>query len=177
VTEQHQTILRRVIREILTPPALILAAVLFLWEEVLWVWLGRGMAVVGKLGPVASVEAKITTLSPYAALAFFLVPLAATYLPKLLALWLMATGHFWTGAILLAFLEVLAAAVLARVYTLCAPALRTLKWFAWCETRLLQASHWAHDRLGIRQIRETLNGATSEIRRTPDRPFDQGGLT
>ena len=177
MTEQHQTILRRVIREILTPPALVLAAILFLWEEVLWVWLGRGMAVIGRLGPVAKVEAKIASLQPYTALAFFLVPLAVTYLPKLLALWLMATGHFWTGAILLASLEVVAAAVLARVYTLCAPALRTLHWFAWCETKLLQASHWAHERLGVRQIREAMNGASSDIRRGPDRPFDQGGLT
>jgi len=177
VTSKQQSILRRIIREILTPPALILAAVLFLWEEVLWVWLGRGMAKIGNLGPVARVEAKIRTLSPYVALAFFLVPLAATYIPKILALWLIAIGHFWIGAILLGFMEVLAAAILARVYTLCAPALRTLDWFAWGERTLLQLSRWAHDRLGIRQIKEAVQDATAEVRRTPDRPFDQGGLT
>lgn len=170
-------IFRRAVREVLTPPALVLAAVLFLWEEVLWVWLGRGMAVIGRFGPIARVEAKISLLSPYAALAFFLVPLAATYLPKILALWLIASGHFWIGAILLASMEVLAAAILARVYTLCAPSLRALAWFAWAERTLLRLSRWAHDRLGIRQIREAMNGATSEIRRAPDRPFDQGGLT
>ncbi len=177
MTSKQQSILRRVVREILTPPALILAAVLFLWEEVLWVWLGRGMARIGRLGPIAKVEAKIGALPPYTALAFFLVPLALTYLPKLVALWLIATGHFWTGAILLGFMEVLAAAILARVYTLCAPALRTLVWFAWAERTLLQLSHWAHDRLGIKQIRDAVQDATAEVRRTPDRPFDQGGLT
>jgi hypothetical protein len=177
VTPKSRSFSRRVIREILTPPALILAALLILWEEVLWVWLGRGMARIGLLGPVARVEAKIRALPPYSALAFFLVPLALTYLPKLLALWLMASGHFWSGAILLACLEVLAAAILARVYELCAPALRTLEWFAWCEIRLTQASRWAHDRLGIREFRQAVSAATSEMRRSPDHPFDQGGLT
>ena len=177
MSPQSQSLLRRIVREILTPPALILAALLLLWEEVLWVWLGRGMARLGLLGPVAKVESKIKGLSPYGALSFFLVPLALTYLPKLLALWLMASGHFWSGAILLASLEVLAAAILARVYELCAPALRTLNWFAWCEARLKQASHWAHDRLGIGEFRRAVSEATSEMRRAPDHPFDQGGLT
>ncbi len=177
MTSRLGPILRRAVREVLTPPALVIAALLFLWEEVLWVWLGRGMAVVGRLGPVAQVEAKIRQLSPYAALAFFMVPLALTYVPKLVALWLIATGHFWFGAILLASMEVLAAAILARVYTLCAPALRTLNWFAWCERTLIRWSRWAHDRLGIRRLREAMHEATSEVRRTPDRPFDQGGLT
>ena len=177
MSPQHRSILRRAIREILTPPALILAAILLLWEEVLWVWLGRGMARLGLLGPVARVENRIRALRPYPALAFFLVPLAFTYLPKLLALWLMAIGHFWTGAVLLAAMEVLAAAILARVYDLCAPALRTLGWFAWCEARLKQASHWAHDRLGIREFRRAVSNAAEEIRRSSDGGFDQGGLT
>jgi hypothetical protein len=177
VNPKPTSLWRRIIREILTPPALVLAALLILWEEVLWVWLGRGMARLGLLGPVSRVETKIKALSPYSALAFFLVPLALTYVPKLLALWLIASGHFLTGMILLACMEVLAAAILARVYALCAPALRTLNWFAWSELRLMQASHWAHDRLGIGEFRRAVSEATSEMRRAPDHPFDQGGLT
>jgi hypothetical protein len=161
---------------VVTPPALIVAAVLFLWEEVLWLWLGRGMERIGKFGPVARIETAVRKLSPYAALAIFLVPLALTYPPKFVALWLMATGHFWAGTILLALLEVVAAALLARVYTLCKPALLTLGWFAWGEALVKRWSGWAHHRLGIAKFRAAMSEAAAEGRR-PNRDFDAGGLT
>jgi hypothetical protein len=171
-------IARRIVREVLTPPALILGALLLLWEEVLWVWLGRGMAQIGNLSPVAHVENIVRGLPPYSALATFLVPLALTYPPKLIAFWLMATGKFWSGAALLAFLEVLAAALLARVYTLCKPALHSLAWFAKAEAMLMAASTWAHERLGIRRLRRAMADAAEEGRRSVNSDFpDAGGLT
>lgn len=158
-------ILRRIVREVLTPPAMVIGALLFLWEEVLWVWLGRAMGLLGNLPAVAHVEAAIRGLSPYSALATFLVPLLLTYPPKLVALWFMATGKFWTGVILMAFLEVLAAALLARIYTLCRPALHSLKWFAWGEALLLRWSRWAHESLGIGYLRKAMNDVAAEGRR------------
>ena len=153
--------LRRILREVITPPALIVAAGLFLWEEVLWVWLGRGMSVIGSLPPVAHIETTLRGLSPYSALATFLVPLALTYPPKLVALWLMATGNFWWGVALLAALELLAAALLARVYTLCRPALHSLAWFAKGEAMITRWAQWAHDRLGVRELRAAMRDATN----------------
>lgn len=171
-------VLRRIVREVVTPPALILGALLFLWEEVLWVWLGRGMAHIGNLPPVAHVENIVRGLPPYSALATFLVPLALTYPPKIVAIWLMATGKFWPGVMLLAALELLAAALLARVYTLCRPALHSLAWFAKAEAMLRAASRWAHERLGIRQLREAVHEAAQEGRRSVNSDFpDSGGLT
>ncbi len=171
-------VLRSIVREVVTPPALILGALLFLWEEVLWVWLGRGMGQIGNLPAVAHIENMIRGLPPYHALATFLVPLALTYPPKIVALWLMATGKFWPGVLLLAALELLAAALLARVYTLCKPALHSLAWFAKGEAMLRQASRWAHERLGIRQLREAVAGAAEEGRRSVNSDFpDSGGLT
>ena len=136
------------------------------------------MAQIGGLAPVAHVENMVRGLPPYSALATFLVPLALTYPPKLVALWLMATGKFWSGAALLVFLEVLAAALLARVYTLCRPALHSLRWFAAGEDKLRRASRWAHERLGIRQLREAVAEAAEEGRRSVNSDFpDAGGLT
>jgi hypothetical protein len=170
-------LLRRILREIVTPPALIIAAVLFLWEEVLWLWFGRIMDRIGRLPPVARIEARIRTLTPYAALATFMVPLALTYPPKFVALWLMATDHFWVGTILLAVLEVVAAALLARVYTLCKPALLTLGWFARGEALVKHWSTWAHERLGIRKFRQAMSEAAGSRRASNNRDFDTGGLT
>ncbi len=171
-------ILRCIVREIVTPPALILAALLFLWEEVLWLWLGRGMDRIGRFGPVARIETAVKGLSPYTALATFLVPLALTYPPKFVALWLMASGHFWIGAVLLASLEIVAAALLARVYTLCKPSLHTLNWFAKGEALLMRWSNWAHDRLGIRKLRAAMSEAAAQGRRpSTNGDFDIGGLT
>jgi hypothetical protein len=99
------------------------------------------------------------------------VPLALTYPPKFVALWLMATGKFWTGVILLAALEVLAAALLARVYTLCKPALHSLKWFATGEALVRRWSGWAHDRLGIGMLRRAVREAAAN-RRPPDGDLD-----
>jgi hypothetical protein len=159
VTAKPGSLFRRILREVITPPAMIIAAVLFLWEEVLWVWLGQGMEVLGKLPPIAHIETALRGLSPYSALATFLVPLAITYPPKLVAFWLMATGNFWWGVALLAALELLAAALLARVYTLCKPALHSLGWFAKGEAMLRQASRWAHDKLGIGELRAAMREA------------------
>jgi hypothetical protein len=174
VTKTLLAILRRIIREVLTPPALLIAALLFLWEEVLWVWLGRGMARLGRLPMVAGVETTIRNLSPYSALALFMVPFALTYPPKIGALWLIATGHFWIGVCLLIALEVLAAAILARVYHLCQKALRTLRWFAWCEAILLRWSAWAHRRFHWRRLRDAVQEAANETR-AADAPYDNGG--
>ncbi len=168
-------ILRRIVREVLTPPALVIGALLFLWEEVLWVWLGRAMGLFGNLPAVAHVETAIRGLPPYSALATFLVPLALTYPPKLVALWLIATGKVWTGALLLAFLELLAAALLARIYTLCRPALHSLKWFAWGEATLMKWSRWAHERLGIGYLRQAVNDVAEESRRAMNGDSERPG--
>ncbi len=168
-------ILRALLREIITPPALILAALLFLWEEVLWVWLGRAMGVVARLPAVARLEAFVAGMRPYPAIAIFCVPLVLVYPAKLVALWLMATGHFWPGVVLLAALEFLAAAVMARIYQLTKPALRRFGWFVWAEGLVLRWSGWAHERMqhliGWRHLREMSREAAAEARRD----FDNGG--
>ena len=155
--------LRRLLREVVMPFALLLAALLFLWEEVLWVRLGRAMTLLGRLPAAARIEAGLRGLGPESALIAFAIPLALTYPPKLVALWLIASGHAWSGITLLAALEVLAAAILAWVYASCRAALQTMVWFARAEAIVIRWSHWAHRRLGLRELlREAMDAEGAE---------------
>ncbi len=160
------------VKTLLRAPLVLLGVVVILFEEVLWAWLGRLMALIGRYRPVARVEAAIRRLPPYPAMLLFLLPWAIIVPVKLVALWLIALGKLASGAFLFISGEILGVAVLARLYALCRPSLLSLAWFLRVEAVILRWTAWAHGlldqilplrlvRTAARRLSQGLHGAAN----------------
>jgi hypothetical protein len=125
VSEARRSRLRR----LLGAPFVFIAAILFLFEEILWTAFTRLLGRLARIGLVARLEAWAARLPPYAAMALFLVPLALIVPVKLVALWLIGTHHVVTGVALLVAAKLAATAIEARLFAVCKPALLSVGWF------------------------------------------------
>jgi hypothetical protein len=121
--------LRRRLRRALELPLVVLAALLFLFEDFLWAWLDRLLQRLARLPAVAWLEARIRRLPPYPAMALFLVPVALLVPVHLVAVYLVARGKFVAALGLYAVVKLAGTAMLARLFVLCRPALMSLAWF------------------------------------------------
>ncbi len=105
-------------------------ALILLFEE--WGW--RPLAnLIGRLRRFeiwARFENWLTTLPPYGALCAFVLPSCLIFPLKIAAVYLVATGHFLTAALLLLGAKVVGTAVLARIFVLTQPKLMQIGWFA-----------------------------------------------
>ena len=120
----------RVLKKILTYPILALAAIVLLFEE--WLW-DDVIALFNRMAhwrAVRAVESWITTLPPYAALAFFLVPMLTLLPIKVLALYLIAHGHGMSGISVILTAKLVGTATAARLYYLTSHKLLQIGWFA-----------------------------------------------
>ena len=138
---------RRVIKRLATPPLVVLATALMLVEEYLWRGLVRFGIWVGRLPPIAGLEARLAALTPAGCLVALLVPVGLAVPIELFALWMMTAGHFLAGVALLVAAKLVPTALVARVYTLCEPKLATIGWFVRVRDIILGAKNWAHQKL------------------------------
>lgn len=121
--------LRRILKKILLPPLIVLAALLMFLEEWLWNNLVRFTQWVAKARVFRWIEARLAKLPPYGAMAVLLVPAALLLPVKILALYLMTTGHIKTGILIILAAKVIGTAIVARLFTVCRPALLSVRWF------------------------------------------------
>lgn len=121
--------LRRFIRSALTPPMLAIAGLILLWEEWLWLRLAAAMARLARLPVFRRIEQILAALPPWGALAAFLLPSLILLPVNLFAVWLTAHGHAATGTSILIAAKLAGTAVLARIFSVCRPALLSLTWF------------------------------------------------
>ena len=137
----------RIFKRLVTPPLAFVGAVLLLVEESLWHGLVRLGEWTGTLPLVRNVERHIVALPPYGAVAALFGP-AVLILPiKVVAVWLMATGHISSGIMVLLGAKLSGTAIVARIYTLCKPALEMVPWFVRVRAAILRAKDWAHRKL------------------------------
>ena len=115
----------------------VLLAIILIFEEWGWKPLSRAMAWLGEFRLVARAEKAVAALPPYGALAAFLGPSLVLFPLKLLALYLIATGHALMAALLFIGAKLVGTAVLARLYMLTAPKLMQIGWFARAHDRLI----------------------------------------
>ena len=121
--------LKRVLEIAVVPFA---AAVVFV-EQVLIRYLNMMMVAVARWPPIARLEARLTTLPPWAAVLAFAAPSIIILPVKVSALWFAAHHRF-----------VLATAILARLYRILRPTMMTLRWFAWADTKFFAWRDWAY---------------------------------
>lgn len=118
------------LKRLLTPPFIIVAAlVLWFWE---WLWdpLERVMAKIGHWPVLRLADAWISRSSRYVALACFVIP-GAVLLPfKLLGLYFLGHGAAALGVGTFLLAKVVGTALVARIFALTRPQLMEISWFA-----------------------------------------------
>ena len=119
------------LKRLLTPPLIVLAALLMLIEDWLWEHLKTLTAWVAKFPLIHWLEKFILRLPPYPTMAVFLIPGAVLFPVKLGAVWLMTHGQVLLGIGVIVAAKVVGTAIVARLYVLCQPKLMTIGWFAW----------------------------------------------
>ena len=128
--------MRAILKRVLSPPLVLIAAALILLEETLIKWVQRLMARLAALPLVATLEERARRLPPYPAMVLFLLPGAVLFPVKLAALWLLANGHIVWGSLIIAAGKLVGTAIGARIYLILRPTLVTLNWFAKAEAWL-----------------------------------------
>jgi hypothetical protein len=107
-----------------------LLALVILFEEWGWEPLQRALAWVGRLPGLRWLERRIQALSPYGALAIFLLPTLLLLPVKLLALWLIGQGKVLAGTLVILMAKLIGTAIVARLFSLTKSSLMQLGWFA-----------------------------------------------
>lgn len=128
--------MRRVLKRLFTPPLVVVAALLVLLEETLIVWLQQLMARLASLRWIAALEACAARLPPYPAMILFLLPVIQVLVVELVGAWLLLLGQPLLGAAIAGVGKAIGTALAGRVYKVVRPALATLPWFVWIETRV-----------------------------------------
>lgn len=108
----------------------IVAALLLLFEEWGWRPLSAFVAGLARFRVWAMAEMWIAGLPPYGALLTLAVPSAILIPAKLLGVYLLATGHFLTAAVVIIAAKMASTALIARIFLLTKPALMQIPWFA-----------------------------------------------
>lgn len=106
------------------------AALIILFEEWGWKPLSEALARLARYAPVARLERWIASLGPYPSLLVFALPTTFLAPLKLVALWLLAGGRYWTATGLFVAAKIAATALVARVFVLTKPSLMQIAWFA-----------------------------------------------
>ncbi len=127
------SLLHAAVRALLRIPRFIAEAVLaiiIVFEEWGWRPLANLLGRLALLKPFAAIERGIARMPPYAALVVFALPSLCLFPLKLLALWLITTGHTLAATALFVGAKVVGTAFVARIFQLTQPALMRLPWFA-----------------------------------------------
>lgn len=118
------------LKRLLTPPLIVLAALLMWVEEWLWEHLKSLTAWIAKFPLLHWCERFLAGLPPYPTMVVFLLPGAILFPVKLGAVWLMTHGQVLLGIGVVLAAKVVGTAIVARMYVVCQPKLMTIGWFA-----------------------------------------------
>jgi hypothetical protein len=109
---------------------LFVGALLFLFEEWLWIGFTRLFARLGRLGLFRWLDGRLARLSPIAALVILCIPIALLFPFKVAGLWMIASGRFFTGCCVMLAAKIASTAIIARIFLTCRPQLLRMPWFA-----------------------------------------------
>jgi hypothetical protein len=112
------------------PALVLLAGALVLFEELVVRNVAALARRIARVRFVADLEARAARLPPWAAMCLFAVPVAFLVPVKVAGLWLIGSGHVFSGVAVIVAGKLAGTAVEARVFAACRPALMTVGWFA-----------------------------------------------
>lgn len=104
------------------------AHLLILFEEWVWERASQAMAALARAPAIQAIERRLASAPQAVAALAFLLPGAALFPFKLAGLYLIAHAHPILGAAVFVMAKIVGAALLARVWAVCEPALRRVGW-------------------------------------------------
>ena len=150
--------------EVIKPVLFVVAAVYIAVDELFWL-LSRPIAAwLARQDFSRRLRRWITSLSPYPALALFIVPLAILEPVKPVAAWLAATGHFATGAMLFVGGELLKLILVERLFQLNKRKLMSIAAFAWAYQHVSALREWLEATAAFRTTRRLVHRAETALR-------------
>jgi hypothetical protein len=152
------------VKRVLTPPFIILAALLLWFWEWLWEPLEHLMARIGRWPLLRLVEAWISRAPRYMALACFFIP-GAVLLPfKLFGLYFMAHGAPLLGIGTFLAAKVVGTALVARIFALTKPQLMEIAWFARAYAVVVRFRSYVFDTLHQHPVYQRTRAALVALR-------------
>jgi hypothetical protein len=153
--------------------ALFVGALLFLFEEWLWVHALRFFAWLDRQSAMRWIERRLAALPASLALVALCVPVCLLFPFKIFGLWLMGTGRFFTGCLVMLVAKIVSTGIVARIFLACRPQLMEMLWFASLFAWIIAArdrihawiaSHpaWHAARRSVRHLRTVLRSWTSK---------------
>ena len=109
---------------------LFVGALLFLFEEWLWVRAVRFFAWLDQRAAMRWIERRLAALPAAVALVVLCLPIVLLFPFKVFGLWLMGTGRFFTGCLVMLAAKIVSTGIVARIFLACRPQLLELAWFA-----------------------------------------------
>ncbi len=152
-----------------------LLAIIIVFEEWGWRPLAAALAQLGRLKPIAWLEAHIQRLPPYGALLVFAMPSILILPLKLIALYLITSGREVAAAALFIGAKVVGTAIVARLFQLTEAQLLRIPWFAWAYGIVMPWKHaltdwiraswaWRYGRIVKERVRRLARPFTQAIR-------------
>lgn len=135
---RHRTVLSRLI----APIVVVLAAIYFLLDALVLSLLRPLLKWFSHLRVFQAVGRWIKSLNPYATLPIFLIPLVILEPVKPLCAYLVVTGHFVPGVVLLICGEVLKITIVERIFHIARPQLMKIEAFAWTYNFVVEWLMW-----------------------------------
>jgi hypothetical protein len=121
---------KRSSRQLLRKLGTVVMVPVILFEEFGYKPIARAMLALANTRVIQQIEKRVRGVSPYVALALFLVPAIALLPVKLAALWLIAHGQKLLGIGVIVLAKLLSTALLGRLFILTETQLMTFTWFA-----------------------------------------------
>jgi hypothetical protein len=139
-------------------PAIAAATALVLFDDLFRAWVVPAVRRLARLRLMRRLEAWIAGLPRYGVLALFIVPLAIIEPFKIVALYLIAHGHWLMGLATFVLAKVVGIGLVERLFAIGRAKLLSIGWFRWAHERVIRVRDAAHDRL----VRSPLWWALSE---------------
>lgn len=152
----------RVARDILLlPPALIYVVI----EHVFWAGAKRLLRQAARLAFINHLQTRLARLPAAAVLPLFLIPEVFSHIGGFWATDLLV-HHAWMAALLVGiFVKGSATLMTVWIYQSCAPALLSVRWFAWVHNQALRGRDWVAGRIrpARRLARRLISGSRSGV--------------
>lgn len=137
----------RHLRHFIEFPFAILAIIIVSFEEYIWRYVSVFVTACRNNRYLNALGLFIQDCAPYIAATFFLIPIILLIPLKILAVFLLAHGHFILGTILYLAIKIIGATIAKWIYSYAQHSLRKIVWFEYIITLIMKISKAVKNKL------------------------------